>query len=137
MKTMALNEAGPATRSRSSALRRGQTEERVERGSSPVENGGVSARRHDARQLLRQLELQRPLRKKRWRSAPAWRAAATEEGGGDARRCNLMASGGVRQPSNEEDVARQDPTKENSGVRPGALQTAPVGAPAPFTPPRA
>jgi hypothetical protein len=47
MKTMALNEAGPATRSRSSALRRGQTEERVERGSSPVENGGVSARRHD------------------------------------------------------------------------------------------
>jgi hypothetical protein len=47
MKTMALNEAKPATRSRSSALRRGQTEERVERGSSPVENGGVSARWHD------------------------------------------------------------------------------------------
>jgi hypothetical protein len=46
MKTMVLNDAGPATRSRSSALRRGQTKERVERGSSPVENGGVSARRH-------------------------------------------------------------------------------------------
>jgi hypothetical protein len=34
-------------------------------------------------------------------------------------------------------VARQDPTEENGGVRPGALQTAPVGAPTPFTPPRA
>jgi hypothetical protein len=111
MKTMVLNEAGPATRSRSSALRHGQTEERVERGSSPVENGGVSARRHDARRLLRQLELQRPLRKKRWRSAPARRAAATEEGGGDARRCNLMASGGERQPSNEEDGGAARPNR--------------------------
>jgi hypothetical protein len=52
MNTMALNEAGLATRSRGSTLRRRQTEERVERGSSPVENGGISAWR-----LLRQPEL--------------------------------------------------------------------------------
>jgi hypothetical protein len=95
MKTMALNEAGPATRSRSSALRRGQTEERVERGPSPVENGGVSARRHNG-----------PA------ATPAARAPATiEEGGGDARRCNLMASGGERQPSNEEDGGAARPNR--------------------------
>jgi hypothetical protein len=33
-------------------------------------------------------------------------------------------------------VARHDPTEENDGVRPGALQTASIRAPAPFTHPR-
>jgi hypothetical protein len=70
------------------------------------QNGRTTARR-----LLRQLELQRPPRKKRWRSALARRATATEEGGGDARRCNLMASGGERQPSNEEDGGAARPNR--------------------------
>jgi hypothetical protein len=129
MKTMELNEAEPTTRSCSSMLRRGQTEERVERGSSPVENGSVSAWR-----LLRQLELQR---KKRWRSAPAWRAAMTEEGEADARHCNLMASSGERQPSNEEDGGAARPNRgERRRSAGSALDSAGRSADAFYSPTR-
>jgi hypothetical protein len=66
----------------------------VETGSSPVENGGVSARRHHD-----------PV------ATPVARAPATEEGGGDARHCNLMASSGERQLSNEEDGGAARPNR--------------------------